>query len=107
MGAGGGLVVVYVEEVLVEWGMACAKLCDDGRLVMVEFINKLQEFVRGEGFINGVEEGVSGRGFSVLLPEFMEGHWVGLVQGRDTCEEGFAMEEGGEESGVAGGTLGS
>ena len=69
MGAGGGLRAVYVEEVLVEWGMACAKLGDDGRLAMVEFINKLQEFVRGEGFINGVEEGVSGRGF----PAFMEG----------------------------------
>ena len=31
---------------------------------------------------------------------------MGLAQGRDTCREGFAMEEGGEESGVAGGTLG-
>ena len=41
MGAGGGLGAVYVEEVLVEWGMACAKLGDDGGLAMVEFINKL------------------------------------------------------------------
>ena len=73
MGAGGGLGVVYAEEVLVEWGMACAKLGDDGGLAMVKFINKLQEFVRGEGFINGVEEGVSGRGFPALLPVFTEG----------------------------------
>ena len=74
MGAAGGLGVVYAEEVLVEWGMACVKLGDDGGLVMVEFIDKLQEFVRGKGFINGVEEGVSGRGFQALLPAFMEGH---------------------------------
>ena len=32
---------------------------------------------------------------------------MGLAQGRDTRGEEFAMEEGGEESGVAGGTLGS
>jgi len=53
---------------LVERGVACAKLDDDGGLAAVEVFNKFEVFLRWEGAINCIESGVTRGGFPTSLP---------------------------------------
>ena len=67
------------EEMLVEGGVACSELGDDGGLAAVEIFNELEVFLGGEGVVDCIEEGVAGRGLPASLSASLDGREVGLA----------------------------
>ena len=71
--------MVDPEKMLVERGVACAKLGDDGGLAAVEVSDKFEVFLRREGAINCVESGIMRGGFPTSLPASLDEGEVLLV----------------------------
>jgi hypothetical protein len=87
---------VNPEEVLVQWGVACSELCEDGGLPTVEGVDELEVFPRWEGWVNGIEEAIAGGLLPALLPKTLDTVEVLLALCRDARREGCFSKEGGE-----------